>query len=58
MKDNTDLTNRVAVITGAARGNGLPLALHAADRGMRLALADEDEHALIAVTQPWASQWF
>ncbi|MFL6602919.1 MAG: SDR family NAD(P)-dependent oxidoreductase [Steroidobacteraceae bacterium] len=51
MKANTDLTDRVAVITGAARGIGLALALHAADRGMRLALADEDEHALIAAVE-------
>jgi short-subunit dehydrogenase len=51
MKDNTDLTGRVAVITGAARGIGLALALHAAGKGMRLALADRDEHALIAAVE-------
>ncbi len=51
MKANTDLTGRVAVITGAARGIGLALALHAADKGMRLALADRDEDALIAAVE-------
>jgi short-subunit dehydrogenase len=51
MKENTDMTDRVAVITGAARGIGLALALHAADKGMRLALADRDEQALIAAVE-------
>ena len=34
----TDLTGKVAVITGAARDIGLALALYAADRGMMAAL--------------------
>lgn len=51
MKTNTDLTGRVAVITGAARGIGLALALHAADKGMKVALADKDEHALMAALE-------
>ena len=44
----TDLTGKVAVIMGAARDVGLALALCAADRGMRVALADENEHLLAA----------
>ena len=48
MKPSTDLTGKVAVITGAARGLGLALALRAADRGMRVALADENEYLLAA----------
>jgi len=51
MKANTDMTGRVAVTTDAARGSGLALALHAADKGTRLALADRDEHALIAAVE-------
>jgi NAD(P)-dependent dehydrogenase (short-subunit alcohol dehydrogenase family) len=51
MKTNTDLTSRVAVITGAARGIGLALALQAADKGMKVALADKDEHALMAALE-------
>jgi len=51
MKANADMTGRVAVITGAARGIGLALTLHAADKGTRLALADRDEHALIAAVE-------
>jgi NAD(P)-dependent dehydrogenase (short-subunit alcohol dehydrogenase family) len=47
----TDLTGKVAVITGAARDVGLALALHAADRGMRAALADENEHLLAAALE-------
>jgi short-subunit dehydrogenase len=34
MKANTNLAGRVAVITGAAHGIGLALALQAADKGM------------------------
>jgi NAD(P)-dependent dehydrogenase (short-subunit alcohol dehydrogenase family) len=45
MTPNTDLTGRVAVVTGAARGVGLALALQAANRGMIVALFDEDEPA-------------
>jgi NAD(P)-dependent dehydrogenase (short-subunit alcohol dehydrogenase family) len=48
MSSRTDLTGKVAVITGAAGDLGLALALHAADRGMTVALADEDECLLAA----------
>jgi NAD(P)-dependent dehydrogenase (short-subunit alcohol dehydrogenase family) len=51
MNQNTDLTGRVAVITGAARGVGLALALHAADRGMMVALADIDAYMLAAAVE-------
>jgi NAD(P)-dependent dehydrogenase (short-subunit alcohol dehydrogenase family) len=47
----TDLTGKVAVIMGAARGVGLALALHAADRGMMVALADENEYLLTAALE-------
>jgi NAD(P)-dependent dehydrogenase (short-subunit alcohol dehydrogenase family) len=47
----TDLTGKVAVITGAARDIGLALALSAADRGMRVALADENEYLLAAALE-------
>jgi NAD(P)-dependent dehydrogenase (short-subunit alcohol dehydrogenase family) len=43
-----DLTGKVAVITGAGSGLGLALALHAADRGMKVALADADPTLLAA----------
>jgi NAD(P)-dependent dehydrogenase (short-subunit alcohol dehydrogenase family) len=46
MGPKTDLTGKVAVVTGAASGVGLALALYAADRGMRVALADENEYLL------------
>jgi NAD(P)-dependent dehydrogenase (short-subunit alcohol dehydrogenase family) len=39
------------VVTGAARGIGLALALHAGEKGMRVALADKDEHALMAALE-------
>jgi NAD(P)-dependent dehydrogenase (short-subunit alcohol dehydrogenase family) len=51
MTPNPDLTGRVAVVTGAARGVGLALALHAADRGMMVALADIDEYMLAAAVE-------
>jgi hypothetical protein len=51
MTSNPDLTGRVAVVTGAARGVGLALALHAADRGMMVALADIDEYMLAAAVE-------
>ncbi|NKJ02412.1 SDR family NAD(P)-dependent oxidoreductase [Novosphingobium sp. SG707] len=41
------LEGRVAVITGAANGIGLALALEAASRGMHVALADIGEEALL-----------
>lgn len=44
-----DLTGRVAVITGAGSELGVALALHAADRGMKVALADPDPRLLAAV---------
>ena len=43
-----NLTGKVAVITGAGSELGLALALHAADRGMRVALADADPTLLAA----------
>jgi NAD(P)-dependent dehydrogenase (short-subunit alcohol dehydrogenase family) len=51
MKPKTDLTGKVAVITGAARDVGLALALHAADRGMMVALCDENEYLLAAALE-------
>jgi NAD(P)-dependent dehydrogenase (short-subunit alcohol dehydrogenase family) len=51
MRPETDLTGKVAVITGAARDLGLALALSAADRGMRVALADPDEYLLAAALE-------
>jgi NAD(P)-dependent dehydrogenase (short-subunit alcohol dehydrogenase family) len=47
----TDLTGKVAVIIGAAHDVGLALALYAADRGMRVALADENEYLLAAALE-------
>ena len=47
----SDLTGKVAVITGAARGIGLALALHAADQGMKVALADDDQDLLAAAVE-------
>jgi len=41
-----DLTGKVAVVTGAGSEIGLALALHAADRGMKVALADADPSLL------------
>ena len=41
----TDLTGRVAVITGAARGIGLAVAELAASRGASIAIWDMDEAA-------------
>lgn len=43
-----DLTGKVAVITGAGSDLGVALGLHAADRGMKLALADADPGLLAA----------
>jgi NAD(P)-dependent dehydrogenase (short-subunit alcohol dehydrogenase family) len=51
MGPKTDLTGKVAVITGAARDIGLALALYAADRGMMVALADENEYLLAAALE-------
>ena len=51
MRRQIDLTGKVAVITGAARDVGLALALHAADRGMKVALSDENEHLLAAALE-------
>ena len=43
------LTNKVAIITGAASGIGRALALELAARGCDLALADRDEAGLQAL---------
>jgi NAD(P)-dependent dehydrogenase (short-subunit alcohol dehydrogenase family) len=51
MPPKTDLTGKVAVITGAARDIGLALALYAADRGMKVALADVNEYLLAAALE-------
>jgi NAD(P)-dependent dehydrogenase (short-subunit alcohol dehydrogenase family) len=48
---NTDLTDKVAVISGAGHGIGLALALRAADRGMMVALADENAYLLASALQ-------
>jgi NAD(P)-dependent dehydrogenase (short-subunit alcohol dehydrogenase family) len=45
-----DFDGRVAAITGAASGIGLALARRAADRGMKLALADIDQSGLDEAT--------
>jgi NAD(P)-dependent dehydrogenase (short-subunit alcohol dehydrogenase family) len=41
-----EFTDRVAVVTGAASGIGHALATRFAAEGMRVVLADTDEHAL------------
>jgi NAD(P)-dependent dehydrogenase (short-subunit alcohol dehydrogenase family) len=51
-----DLTDGVAVVTGAARGIGEGIARAAARRGMKLVLADVAEKALRAVAQDLESQ--
>ena len=51
MGEETELTGKVAVITGAACGLGLALALSAADRGMMVALADANEPLLAAALE-------
>src|ERR1700730_5703387 len=51
MGPSTDLTGKVAVISGAPHDIGLALALHAADRGMMVALADENEYLLAAALE-------
>jgi NAD(P)-dependent dehydrogenase (short-subunit alcohol dehydrogenase family) len=56
MGSGTDLTGKVAVITGAARDLGLALALSAADRGMMVALADANEHMLAAALEQVKTQ--
>jgi short-subunit dehydrogenase len=43
---NTDLTDKVAVITGATSDIGLALATHAVERGMKVALVDSDQARL------------
>lgn len=48
-----DLSNRVAVVTGAASGIGFSLAKRFADQGMKLVLADIDADAL-----DWAEKQF
>ena len=47
---NLELQDRCAVITGAASGIGRALALHAAQLGMKLALADVDAAGLAKVS--------
>ena len=51
LEPKTDLTGKVAVITGVASDVGLALALHAADRGMKVALCDENEYLLAAALE-------
>ena len=51
MGPSTDLTGKVAVISSATHDIGLALALHAADRGMMVALADENEYLLAAALE-------
>ncbi|WP_342364134.1 SDR family NAD(P)-dependent oxidoreductase [Terrarubrum flagellatum] len=52
MDQATALSGKVAVITGAASGIGLALALHAARLGMKVALSDvSDDRLSIARTQ-------
>lgn len=46
-----DLTDKVAVITGAASGIGLAMAQRAASEGMRVVLADIEEAPLAAAAQ-------
>lgn len=41
-----ELTNQVAIVTGASRGIGRAIALHLAAKGMRLALTARSEEAL------------
>lgn len=50
------LKDKVAVITGAARGIGLGLAQEAAAKGMKLALIDIDEKQLVNVAEQLSSQ--
>jgi NAD(P)-dependent dehydrogenase (short-subunit alcohol dehydrogenase family) len=51
MTAKADLTGKVAVIAGGASGIGLALALHAAEQGMKVALADVDECLLAAALE-------
>jgi NAD(P)-dependent dehydrogenase (short-subunit alcohol dehydrogenase family) len=51
MRPKTDLEARVTVITGAASGIGLALALRAAQEGMKVALADVDEWSLASALE-------
>lgn len=44
-----DFKNKVAFITGAAHGFGMKFAQEAAEKGMKLALLDQDEKALAEV---------
>lgn len=46
VNEQLDLEGKVAVITGAASGIGLGLALYAAQKGMKVALADIEEEPL------------
>jgi NAD(P)-dependent dehydrogenase (short-subunit alcohol dehydrogenase family) len=50
-RPKTHLTDKVAVISGAGRDIGLALALRAADRGMMVALADENAYLLAAALE-------
>ena len=51
MRPKIDLEARVAVITGAASGIGLALALRAAQEGMKVVLADVDEWPLASALE-------
>lgn len=45
-----NITNRVAVVTGAAKGIGRVIAIQLSLEGVRLALWDKDENGLISLT--------
>jgi 3-oxoacyl-[acyl-carrier protein] reductase len=51
MSNHFDLSGRVAVITGAARGIGLATAERLADAGADIAIVDMDEPAALAAAQ-------
>jgi NAD(P)-dependent dehydrogenase (short-subunit alcohol dehydrogenase family) len=56
MADLSDLTGKVAVITGAGSGFGRELARLGAQRGMKLVLADVQQDALDAISAELSAQ--